>query len=116
MSAYWKLWMDAWSVGLEAQRVIAMRVARISHGGAKADAECRRMVSEKFTAAAAARAAGAAALAADKGIDTAAALALAPVMRKVRANHRRLSRAKRIDGVILRLRGLLPGNFCRYRR
>jgi hypothetical protein len=113
MSAYWKLWMDAWSVGLEAQRVIAMRVARISHGGAKADAECRRMVSEKFTAA---RAAGAAALAAGKGIDTAAALALAPVMRTVRANHRRLSRAKRIDGVILRLRGLLPGNFCRYRR
>jgi hypothetical protein len=68
------------------------------------------MVSEKFTAAAAARAAGAAALAAGKGID------LAPVMRTVRANHRRLSRAKRIDGVILRLRGLLPGNFCRYRR
>jgi hypothetical protein len=116
MNAYWKLWTDAWSIGVEAQRVIALRVARISHGGAKADAECRRMVSEKFAAAAAARDAGAAALAAGKGIDTAAALALAPIMRSVRANHRRLSRAKRIDGVILRLRGLLPGNFRRFRR
>lgn len=116
MNTYWKLWTDALSVGLEARRVIAMRVARISRGGATADAECRRMVSEKFAAAAAARAAGAAALAAGKGIDTAAALALAPVMRTVRANHRRLSRAKRIDGVVLRLRSLLPGNFGGHRR
>jgi hypothetical protein len=116
MNAYWKLWTDVWSVGLEAQRVIAMRVARISHGGAKADAECRRMVSEKFAAAAAARAAGAAALAAGKGIETAGALALVPVMRAVRANHRRLSRAERIDGVILRLRGLLPSNLRGHRR
>jgi hypothetical protein len=116
MNAYWKLWTDAWSLGLEAPRVIALRVARISHGGAKADAECRRMVSEKFAAAAAARAAGAAALAAGKGIDTAAALALAPIIRSVRPSHRRLSRAKRMDGVILRLRGLLPGNFRRHRR
>jgi hypothetical protein len=116
MHAYWKLWTDAWSVGLEAQRVMAMRVARISGGGAKADAECRRMVSEKFAATAAAQAAGAAALAAGKGIDTAAALALVPVMRTVRANYRRLSRAKRIDGVIVRLRSLSPRNFRRHRR
>ena len=84
------------------------------HGGAKADAECRRMASEKFAAAAAARAAGAAALAAGKGIDT--ALALAPVMRTVRANHRRLSQAERIDGVILGMRRLLPSNFRGHRR
>ena len=56
MHAYCKLWTDVWSVGLGAQSVIAMRLARISHGGAKADAECRRMASEKFAAAAAARA------------------------------------------------------------
>jgi hypothetical protein len=116
MNAYWKLWTDAWSIGLEAQRVIALRVARISHGGAKADAECRRMVSEKFAAAAAAQAAGAAALAAGKRMDIAAALAMAPVMRAVRANHRRLSRAERTDGVILGLRSLFPGNFRRHRR
>jgi len=91
-------------------------LARISHGGAKADAECRRMASEKFAAAAAARAAGAAALAAGKGIDTALALALAPVMRTVRANHRRLSQAERIDGVILGMRRLLPSNFRGHRR
>jgi hypothetical protein len=116
MHAYCKLWTDVWSVGLEAQRVIAMRLARISHGGAKADAECRRMVSEKFAAAAATRAAGVAALAAGKGIDSALALALAPVMRTVRANHRRLSRAEWVDGVILRMRRLLPSNFRGHRR
>ena len=116
MHAYCKLWTDVWSVGLGAQSVIAMRLARISHGGAKADAECRRMASEKFAAAAAARAAGAAALAAGKGIDTALALALAPVMRTVRANHRRLSQAERIDGVILGMRRLLPSNFRGHRR
>jgi hypothetical protein len=108
MHASWKLWTDVWSLGLDAQRVIAMRVARISAGGVAADAECRRMVSEKFAATAAAHAAAAAALAGGKGIETAATVALAPVKRAVRANHRRLSRAKRIDGVLSQLRRLSP--------
>jgi hypothetical protein len=51
-----------------------MRLARISAGGAAADAEWRRMVSEKMAAAAAA---AATALAAGKGIETAAMVALA---------------------------------------
>jgi hypothetical protein len=46
------------------------------------------MVSEKI--AAAAQAAAAAALAAGNGIETAATIALAPIKRAVRANHRRL--------------------------
>src|SRR5258706_16157289 len=55
MYAYWKLWVDVLNIGLDAQRVIAMRLAKIAKGGAAAEAECRRMVSEKFLAAAAAR-------------------------------------------------------------
>src|SRR6266436_6038768 len=52
MYAYWKLWVDVLNIGLDAQRVIAMRLAKIAKGGAAAEAECRRMVSEKFLAAA----------------------------------------------------------------
>jgi hypothetical protein len=116
MHAYWKRWNDAWDLGLEAQRVIAMRLARIAVGGAAADAECRRMVSEKFAAAAAAQAAAAAALAGGKGIDAAATLALVPVKQAVRANHRRLSRAKRFDDVMLCLRRVLPGRSRQHRQ
>ena len=85
MHAPWKLWTDACQLGLDAQRVIAIRLARISAGGARADAERRRMVAEKIAAAAAAQSAAAAALAAGKGIETAAMVALAPVKRAVRA-------------------------------
>jgi hypothetical protein len=102
-------------MGLDAQRVIAMRLTRIAAGGAKAELECRRMVSEKIAAGAAARAAAAKALASGKGVEVAAAKALAPVKRAVRANHRRLSRAKRIDDLISRIRRLLPGARRRYR-
>jgi hypothetical protein len=105
----WKLWTDAWQVGLDAQQVIAMRLVRISAGGAAADAECRRMVSEKVTAAVAAQAAAAAALVGGKGPGKAATAALAPVKRAVRANHRRLSRAKRTDTVVSNMRRLLRG-------
>jgi hypothetical protein len=59
MYAYWKLWVDVLNIGLDAQRVIALRLAKIAKGGAAAEAECRRMVSEKFLAAAAARPAAA---------------------------------------------------------
>jgi hypothetical protein len=70
------------------------------------------MVSEKIAAAAAAQAAATRALAGGEGIETAATVALAPVKRAVRANHRRLSRAKRIDGAISHLRpsGRNPGS------
>jgi hypothetical protein len=104
-----------WDLGLDTQRVIAMRLARISGGGAAADGECRRMVSEKFAAAAASQAA-AAALAGGKGIETATTLALAPVKRAVRANYRRLSRAKRFDDVISHMRRLIPVGSPRRRK
>jgi hypothetical protein len=86
-----------------------MRLVRISAGGAAADAECRRMVSEKISTAIVAQAAATAALIGGKGPGTAARAALAPVKRAVRANHRRLSRARRIDRVVSNMRRLLRG-------
>ena len=55
IDANWKLWKDVWELGHDAQRVIGMRLARIAIGGPRADAERRRMVYEKFAAAAVAR-------------------------------------------------------------
>jgi hypothetical protein len=107
MHASWKIWTDMLDLSFAAQRVIAMRLARISAGGRAADVERRRMVSEKIAAGAAAQAAAAKALASGKGIGIAAAVALAPVKRAVRANHRRLSRAKRIDSALAHLRRLM---------
>ena len=86
-----------------------MRLVRISAGGDAAHAECRRMVAEKVSAALDAQAASAAALIAGKGLGLAATAALAPVKRAVRANHRRLSRAARIDSVVSSMRRLLRG-------
>jgi hypothetical protein len=86
-----------------------MRLVRISAGGAAANAECRRMVSEKVSTAVAAQVAAAAALVGGKGPRMAATAALAPVKRTVRANRRRLSRAKRIDSVVSNRRRLLLG-------
>jgi hypothetical protein len=106
MFAWWKFWIDALELGLQAQRVIELRLAKIAAGGAAARAESRRMVSEKFAAAIAARKVAAAALAKGKGIDAAASLALGPVRRAVRANHRRLMRAERFRGMRLRMRNL----------
>jgi hypothetical protein len=101
MHALWKFWTDACQVGLDAQQVIAMRLVRLSAGGAAAEAECGRMVSEKVSAAIDAQAASAAALVAGKGLGAAATAALAPVMQAVQANHRRLSQAARIGATII---------------
>ena len=92
MPDFWKDWIEAAALGLEAQGVIAMRLLKIAAGGSAADAECQLMVAEKFAVAAAAQAAAASALARGRSIHAAAALALVPVRRRVRANHRRLTR------------------------
>jgi hypothetical protein len=100
MFAYCRHWIAATRLHAEAQHVIVLRLARIAAGGAGADAECRRMVSEKIAAAAAAQTAAISALARGKSIDAAAQLALVPVERTVRANRRRLLRARRIDALV----------------
>ena len=43
--------LKAWQIGLEAQSVIALRMLRLAAGGARAEAEASRMVTEKVTAA-----------------------------------------------------------------
>jgi hypothetical protein len=43
--------MDAWVLGMEASTVVGLRVAKMAMGGAGADDEARRMVSEKMQAA-----------------------------------------------------------------
>ncbi len=92
MPEFWKDWIEAAALGLEAQGVIAMRLLKIAAGGPEAGAECQLMVAEKFVAAAAVQAAAASELAGSKSFHDVAALALAPVRRRVRANHRRLMR------------------------
>ena len=101
-----KLWRDTWQLGLDAQRVVALRLAKLSMGGSGADAECRRMVSEKIAAISAAQAAAAWAFARGKGIEAAATAAMVPVKRAVEANHRRLSRARKVNGLLATLRRL----------
>ena len=84
-----RLSLDAWSLGLEASSVIALRTMKMAAGGPAADAEGQRMVSEKLSA-------GAewSALAMTGGLgltpQRAAARTLAHYRRKVRANQRRL--------------------------
>jgi len=92
MFDFWSDWIDAAALGFEAQGVIAMRLMMIASGGPAADAECKRMVAEKFAAVAAGHGAAAAALARGQSLQAATALALAPMRQRVRANHRRLSR------------------------
>ena len=50
--------LRAWQIGLEAQSVIALRMLRLAAGGARAEAESSRMVSEKILAAGEAQVSG----------------------------------------------------------
>jgi hypothetical protein len=86
----WSMWTEGWRLGFDAQYVIGMRMLRISAGGARARAECRRMVAEKLAAGADAQAAALTALINGDGVEAAAIRALAPIQRTVRANRRRL--------------------------
>jgi geranylgeranyl pyrophosphate synthase len=91
--------MDPWTyslalarLGIEAQRVIALRMMRLAGGGALARREARRMIAEKSAALVAAQLAAAAALAGGSTPGTAAARALRPYERTVSRNRQRLSR------------------------
>ncbi len=52
--------MKAWQIGFEAQGVIALRMLRLAAGGARAEAESSRMMTEKILAAGEAQVAAAA--------------------------------------------------------
>jgi hypothetical protein len=49
---WWKISYDLFMANLEAQRVIALRMLKLSKGGKRAEHEAQRMVSEKVAAAA----------------------------------------------------------------
>ena len=79
-----KFWYDATMLSIEAQRVIGLRLMKLSKGGKNAHAEANRMVAEKIT----------------ETITAAATLlsggsghaVVAQVRKRVRSNSRRLSR------------------------
>lgn len=83
---WWKFGLDATMLTLEAQQVIGMRMMKLSAGGAAAQVEAERMVSEKVAAA------GEAMMLLASGGSSAGVLA--GYRRKVRANARRLSRGR----------------------
>jgi len=88
-------WLDASSLALEAQWVVALRMMRLAAGGAVALREAQRMVSEKAIANAQAQFAAGMAMAAGRGIKGASAAAAKPYRRAIKANHRRLTRRRR---------------------
>ena len=87
---WFRVGLDAWTLGLEAQTVVGLRMMKLMSGGPAAQAEARRMVAEKVEAAAALQAM---ALTGALGLTAPAATAKAMrhVRRKVRSNRRRLS-------------------------
>lgn len=87
--SWMRLSIDAWALGFEASAVIGLRTLKLAAGGAAADEEARRMVSEKVQAGMELQRR---ALTGGLGSDPAAmtAKALAHYRRKVRANRRRL--------------------------
>jgi hypothetical protein len=86
-----KAWFDAMQIGIDMQRVIALRMVRLAAGGPLASKEAHRMVAEKIVALGEAQGAAFLALATGASPSTAAGRARAPYRRAVRANKRRLS-------------------------
>lgn len=84
--------LAAWSLGFEALTVIGLRSAKLAAGGAAAEAEARRMVSEKVATALNLQTL---AMTGSLGLTPAVAAArtLTQYRRKVRANRRRLSKS-----------------------
>jgi hypothetical protein len=86
------LGFDAWALGLEAAFVVGARAAKLMAGGPAAQAETRRIVSEKMAVGLAVQT-----KALTGGLGTTAPSAASKTLRhyraKVRANRRRLARS-----------------------
>jgi hypothetical protein len=83
--------MNAWSLGLEAQTVIGLRILKIAAGGPAGESEARHMIAEKIRTGVALQTL---ALSGGLGFTPHGAVAqtLTHYRRKVRANRRRLSK------------------------
>ena len=86
-----RLLADTMTLGLNANLVIAMRLAKLAWGGHAAETESRRMVEEKIEAAQEANISAARAVLAGKG-HLAPKRALSVYQRRVRKNLSRLSK------------------------
>jgi hypothetical protein len=78
--------MKAWQIGFEAQNVIALRMLRIAPGGARAEAEASRMLTEKMLAAGEAQVAATTAVMKGHKEHVVAGKTLAVYGKRVRAN------------------------------
>jgi hypothetical protein len=88
---WFRIGFSAWSLGLEASSVIALRMLKIASGGKGGEAEARRMINEKIEAGLGLQTK---ALTGGLGLtpQSAATKTLAHYRRKVRANRRRLEK------------------------
>jgi hypothetical protein len=86
-----RIGFSAWSLGLEASAVIALRMLKIASGGKDSEAEARRMINEKIEAGLSLQTK---ALTGGLGLtpQSAATKTLAHYQSKVRANRRRLEK------------------------
>jgi hypothetical protein len=91
-NAWFALSSETTRLAFEAQRVMAMRMMRLAGGGAKAETESRRMVTEKIAAFAEANAAAAAVFAGGGNHHNAAQKVLGVYKKRVQRNGRRLAR------------------------
>jgi hypothetical protein len=85
------LGMDAWTLGIEASTIIGLRTLKIAAGGAAGEAEVRHMIAEKITAGLQLQTMALTG-ALGPSPDRAVAASMAHLRRKVRANHKRLTR------------------------
>jgi hypothetical protein len=85
-------WFDAWRFGVQAQQVVMLRMMRFWLSEGSLRTEATRMVTEKMAASAEAQVAAATALMKGQSAKTALKRAATPYRRRVRANHKRLTK------------------------
>jgi hypothetical protein len=88
----WRTWIEATRFAIEAQQVVALRLVRLAGGDMAAAREAQRMVMEKIAAGLTAQIAATTALIAGASLTAVTLSAAQPYRRRVRANHRRLTR------------------------
>jgi hypothetical protein len=92
LNPWFDLTLKTVQLGLDAQSVIALRMIRLTSGGARAKAEMSRMVIEKPATVAEAQVAAAVAVVGGRNDHAVVGKALKVFSKRVRANKRRLSR------------------------
>jgi hypothetical protein len=95
MDSWFRLCVQMMRLGIESQAVILQRLSRLQAGGALADRESTRMVTEKVTAAALETFSMGLALAAGHSPLSALDTSVKSYRKKVAANRRRLQRKPR---------------------